>query len=82
MTFQFRNFCQFFEGFSFGFRKFGLGKSFGFDFGKIGLEKKYRFWFRKKLVPAKSLSFGLGKFGHNKNSARNEVSNLGLGLKP
>ena len=31
------------------------------------------------MVPAKSLSFGLGKFGHNKNSARNEVPNLGLG---
>ena len=54
-----RDFCQIFEGFGFGFEKFGLGKkvsvsvsenlvsekSFGFE--KFGLEKKSRFWFRK-----------------------------------
>ena len=37
-TSRFRNFCQFFESFGFGFRKFGLGKSLGF--GKFGFGRK------------------------------------------
>ena len=50
-TSRFRDFCQFFEGFSLGFRKFGLGKKSQFRFRKI--------WSRKK-------SLGFGKFGHEK----------------
>ena len=40
LTFRFRNFCQFFEVFGFGFGKFGFEKSLGFGFRKLGLGKK------------------------------------------
>ena len=86
LTFRFRNFCQIFEGFGFGFGKFGIGK-------------KSRFRFQKNLVSEKisvsvSKKFGLGKKSrsrfrkiwsrkiknpNNKNSALNDVPNLGLG---
>ena len=65
-----RDFCQIFEGFGFGFGKFGLGFGFGkFGLGrkvsvsvseKFGLGKKYRF---RKKVSVSEKSFGFGKFG-------------------
>ena len=75
MTFWFRDFCHFCEGFG----EFGLGKKcLGFGFGKIGLEKKSQFQSQKiwspknvsvsvleKLVSEKSLGFG--KFGLKKS---------------
>ena len=68
-TSRFRDFCQFFEGFGFSFFEFGLEKSLGFRFRKFGLEKKSRFrkiWSQKIKNP------------NNKNSALNDVPNLGL----
>ena len=40
LTFQFRNFCQFFEGIGFGFGKFGIGKKSRYRFRKIWYQKK------------------------------------------
>ena len=71
LTFRFRNFCQIFEGFCFSFRKFGFGKKVSVS-KKFGLGKKSRsrlrkIWSRKRKNP------------NNKNSAHNDVPNLGLG---
>ena len=64
-TSRFWNFCQFFEGFSFGFGKFGLGKKVSVLVSeKFGLGKKSRFWFQKIWFLKKvsvSEKFGLGK---------------------
>ena len=72
-TSRFRNFCPIFEGFGFGFGKFGFGKKVSVSVSKkFGLGKKSRsrfrkIWSRKRKNP------------NNKNSARNDVPNLGLG---
>ena len=72
-TSRFRNFCQIFEGFGFGFGKFGFGKKVSVSVSKkFGLGKKSRsrfrkIWSRKRKNP------------NNKNSACNDVPNLGLG---
>ena len=67
-----RDFCQIFEGFGFGFEKFGLGKKVSVSVSKkIGLGKKSRSRFRK--IWSRKI-----KNPKNKNSALNDVPNLGL----
>ena len=69
-TSRFRNFCQIFEGFGFG--KFGFGKKVSVSVSKkFGLGKKSRSRFRK--IWSRKI-----KNPNNKNSALNDVPNLGL----
>ena len=67
-TSRFRNFCQIFEGFGFGFgKKSRFRKNLVSEKVSVSVsenlvsEEKYRF--RKNLVSEKSLGFGFGKFG-------------------
>ena len=95
-TSRFQNFCQIFEGFGFGFGKFGFGKKVsGFGFKKIWSrkkvsvsvsenlvsEKKSRFRFWKNLVSEKSLGFGFGKFGLGRKVSVSVSEKFGLGKK-
>ena len=81
------------KSFGFGFRKFDLEKKVSVSVSKkLGLRKKSRFrvrkkksrfryqliWSRKKISVLESL-VSEKKNPNNKNSARNEVPNLGLG---
>merc|ERR1712223_2062385 len=79
----------------FGYGKFGFGKKVSVSVSKkFGLGKKSRFRFWKKVLVSVSKKIGLGKKSrsrfwkiwsrkrknpNNKNSARNDVPNLGLG---
>ena len=54
LTFRFRDFCQFCEGFGFGFRKLVSKKSLSFGFRKFCHERKSWFRFRKIWSKKKS----------------------------
>ena len=59
--------CQIFEGFNFGFEKFGLGKKVSVSVSEnLVSEKKVSVSFSEKLVSEKS--FGFGKIGLKKVS--------------
>ena len=71
--FRSRDFCQVFEGFGFGFEKFGLRKKVSVSVSeKFGLGKKVSVSVSEKLVSEKSLDFGSGEFGLRKKVSVSE----------